>query len=146
MLRNTIEKALLTSLSDPLDLLNNDFKDYIQSLNKHIYAQTCYMQAMLNNNFDYFKRRISVRTATIDFNYFLLWKENQNKPVIISKGETEGLTSYLLNRDGQIGRNNADFEVVFPEFFVLSLSELKQLRILLNQNKIASKKYSIVYE
>jgi len=146
MLRGKLITALLTSLSSVLDLIHGDFKAYSQSLDTNLYGQTCYMQAMLNDNFDYYQRRIIVRTAPIDFDSFLLWKEDQNKPTMISLENADGFTPVLLNRDGQLGSNNIDFEVVFPEFYVLSLPELKRLRILLNRNKIAPKKYNIVYE
>jgi hypothetical protein len=146
ILRNNAITAFITSLAKPLDLLNNDFNEYIQTLSTHINAHTCYMQRVLNDNFDYVERRIRIRTAPVDFDYYLLWKENQSKPVMISKEETTGFTPHLLNRDGQIGANNIDFEVVFPMGYTLSVSELKRLSILVNENKIASKKYSIVYE
>jgi hypothetical protein len=146
VLRNDVQTALLTSLAKPLDLLNNDFDDYIQSLDTQINAQTCYMQAILNDNFDFNERRIRVRTAPIDFDYYLLWKENQNKSIMIFKEGTDGFTPYLLSRDGLIGANNIDFEIVFPRGYTLSVSGLRNLRTLVNQNKLASKKYRIVYE
>lgn len=146
MLRNNVEIALLTSLAKPLDSLNNEFNAYVQSLETRIKAQTCYMQAMLNNEFDFNERRIRVRTASIHFDYYLLWKENQNKPILISKEGTDGFTPYMLSRDDLIGANNVDFEIVFPRGYTLSVSELRHLKILVNQNKLASKKYSIVYE
>ena len=143
MLRNNIETALLTSLVKPLDSLNNDFNAYVQSLETKTKAQTCYMQAMLNDEFDFNERRIRVRTAAIDFDYYLLWKENQNKPIKVFR---DGFTPYILSRDGLIGTNNVDFEIVFPRGYTLSVSELRYLRTLVNQNKLASKKYAIVYE
>ena len=146
MLRNDVETALLTSLAKPLDSLNNEFNAYVQSLETQINAQICYMQAMLNDEFDFNERRIRVRTAPIDFDYYLSWKENQNRPITISCEETDGFTPYLLSRDGLIGANNVDFEIVFPRGYTLSVSELRHLRTLVNQNKLASKKYRIVYE
>lgn len=146
ILRNELQVTFLTSLAKPLDLLNNDFNAYIQSLDTQIKSQTCYMQAMLNDEFDYNERRIIVRTAPIDFDYFLLWKENQNKPVMVSKEGTNVFSPYLLNRDGQIGANNVDFEIVFPRGYTLSVSELRHLKTLVDQNKLASKKYRITYE
>jgi len=145
LLRNAIQTAFLTSLSDSLNSINEDFNSFTQSLKTMASAQTCYMQAILNDNFDYYERRIIVRPAPIDFDFFLLWKENQDKPVMISKEGTEG-APYLLNRDGQIGANNNDFEIVFPYFFTFSNSELKRLRTLVNQNKLAPKKYTLLYE
>ena len=146
VLRNDLNTTLLTSLANPLDSLNRDFNVYTQSLSTHINAQKCYMQAMLNDEFDFNERRIIVRTAPIDFDSFMLWKENQNKPTMISKEGTDGFTPYLLSRDGLIGANNVDFDIVFPIGYALSGSELRSLRILVNRNKLASKKYQIVYE
>jgi len=146
ILRNDMVKTFIISMAKALDSLNNDFNTFVQSLQTTISAQTCYMQRALNDNFDFVRRRIKVRTAPIDFDSFLLWKENQNKPIMISTESAGGFTPYLLNRDGQIGANNADFEVVFPMGYMFSAAELKRLRILLNQNKLASKKYSIVHE
>lgn len=146
MLRNDAVTAFLTSLVKPLDSLGNEFDVYLQSLETRVKAQTCYMQAMLNDEFDYNERRIIVRTAPVDFDYYLLWKENQNKPIMISKEGTDSFTPYLLSRDGLIGENNVDFEIVFPRGYTLSVSELRHLRTLVNQNKLAPKKYNIVYE
>jgi hypothetical protein len=104
------------------------------------------MQAMLNNRFDSANRRIIVRTASIDYDYYLLWLESQNKSVMTAKEETNGFRPYLLNRDDRIGVNNIDFEIVMPSGLVLDDTELRQLQILVNENKLASKKYRIVYE
>jgi len=142
-LRNAVQTALLTSLSESLGSINEDFNSYTQSLKTMANAQTCYMQAMLNDNFDYYERRIIVRPAPIDFDSFLLWKESKNKPVMLYR---DGINPFLLNRDGQIGANNNDFEIVFPYFFTFSNSELKRLRTLVNQNKLAPKKYTLLYE
>jgi hypothetical protein len=146
LLRGDIETALLQSLAKPLDLLNGDFGYYIRSLFTSLNAQTCNMQAMLNDGFDEGGRRITVRTASIAPDYYLLWKENRNKPVMIYKEETSGFNPYLLNRDKQTGANNIDFEIVLPEGLLLDNSELRQLKVLVNENKLASKKYRIVYE
>jgi hypothetical protein len=146
LLRGDVETTFITSLGGPLDSLCNDFNEYAQSLDTRVKAQTCYMQAMLNDEFDFNERRIRVRTAPIDFDYYLLWKENQNKPIMVTKEGTADFAPYLLTRDGQNGANNADFEIVFPKGYTLSVSELRHLKILVNQNKLASKKYHIVYE
>ena len=146
LLRNELIKIFTTSLIKPLDLLNKDFNTFTQSLTTNISAQTCYMQAMLNDEFDFIERRIRIRTATIDFDYFLLWRENQNKPMMITKEGTEDFTPRLLNRDGQISANNIDFEVVMPVGYTLSSAEEKRLRVLVNRNKITPKKYIIIHE
>jgi hypothetical protein len=52
----------------------------------------------------------------------------------------------LLNRDGQTGANNLDFEVVLPFFFILSTDEERRMKTIINKNKPASKKYRIINE
>jgi len=146
MLRNDLIKAFITSIVKPLDLLNNDFGVFVQSLSTSINSQVCYMQAMLNDNFDFIERRIRIRTAPIDIDSFLLWRENKNKPMMIAKEGSEGFEPILLNRDGQISANHPDFEIVFPAGYMLSVEELKRLRILVNRNKITPQKYIIVHE
>ena len=146
MLRNDLIKAFITSIVKPLDLLNNDFGVFVQSLSTGINSQVCYMQAMLNDNFDFIERRIRVRTATIDFDSFLLWRDNKNKPMMISSEASEEFKPRLLNRDGQLSANHPDFEIVFPAGYMLSVEELKRLRILVNRNKITPQKYITVHE
>ena len=146
LLRNDAQTALLTSLAKPLDLLNNDFNAYVQALETQIKAQACYMQALLNDEFDYNERRIKVRTAPIDFDCYLLWKENQDKPILISSEGSAGFAPYLLSRDGQAGSNSIDFEVVLPGFFYLSTDEERRMKALVNKHKLASKKYRITHE
>lgn len=146
MLRNDAETAFLASLAKSLDLLNNVFNTYVQGLETQAKAQTCYMQAMINDEFDFIERRIIVRTAPINIDYYLLWKEKQIKPIMVSKEGMDDVVPYLLNRDGQIAANNVDFEIVFPQGYMLSVAELRHLTTLVNRNKLASKKYAIIHE
>ncbi|MDR1455602.1 MAG: hypothetical protein LBJ01_08125 [Tannerella sp.] len=145
ILRNDLMAVLLEALALPLDSLNGDFVAYTQSLLTRANAQTCYMRAMLNDEFDYYERRITVRTAVIDTDSLLLWRESKNRPAMIFREGTEGFTPRLLSRDGLAGANSIDFEIVFPRGYTLSVPELRRLRTLVNRNKPASKKYRIVY-
>ena len=151
LLRNDLVKIFITSLVKPLDSLNNKFGSFIQSRQTNISAQKCYMQAMLNDEFDFSKRRIRVNTAPIDFFYFLLHTEEYAKPMMISKenldemGDPNNFIIRLLNRDGQIGAGNADFDVVLPIGYTLSTEEEKRMRVLINRNKITPKKYNIIW-
>jgi len=141
MLRNPIQRALLSSLVNPLDSLNEDFSAYAQSLDTQIKAQICYMQALLNDEFDFFNRRILVRTIALETDNYLLWKETFDKPMMLSNEQP-----VLLNRDGQLGSNTVDFEVVLPLLWTMSVAEETRMRQIINANKLASKKYTIVYE
>jgi len=146
LLRNDLFRLFLLSLIRPLDDLQNDFVRFDESLQTKNNAQICYMQAVINDEFDFYERRIKIRMASIDFDYYLLWKEVQNQPIMITSENSDIYNPYLLNKDGQIGANNLDFEIVFPAGFTLSIDEQRNLRLLVNKNKLTSKKYRIVYE
>lgn len=146
MLRNDMQTAFLKALVSCLIVLNKNFSNYVSAISTTMAAQVCYMQAMLNNRFGGSAGQIIVRTATIDMDSFLLWLEAQNKPIEITREDIAGYKPYLLSRDGQIGTTQADFEVVLPSALTLGTSELRQLETLVNRNKLASKKYQIVYE
>jgi hypothetical protein len=143
-LRNKLITAFLSSFVRPLESLHGDFITYMNALTTRANAQVCYMQKLLNDEFDYYERRIRVRPAAIDTDYYLLWKEEQNKPVMLSRESDEGFTPYLLSKDGQIGANNLDFEVVLPVFFYLSKDEERRMKTLIERNKLATKKYRII--
>ena len=146
MLRNPLFSAFLIAFARPFEVLNVDFRAYVQSLETQTNSQICYMRAMLNDEFDYIQRRIKIRQASTDDSGRLLWKESQNKPIMLYIEGTPDTTPFLLNRDFQIGSDNFDFEIVMPTNMALSVLEIRRLKALVNQNKLASKKYRIVYE
>jgi len=146
MLRNDLQYALLISLARGFETLNVDFRAYVQSFEVKTNAQVCYMQAMLNNEFDYIQRRIIVRQVEPNDDGMLLWEESQDKPIILYVEGTPDSEPYMLSQDYQIGSNMIDFEIVMPTTMALSMLETRRLRALVNQNKLASKKYRIVYE
>ncbi len=145
MLRNKLQTALLISLARPFEKLNVDFRAYVQSLEARSNAQVCYMQAVINNEFDYIERRIRVRQVVDDDSLLLLYHETSNRPMMLYLEGTPDYVPYLLSRDGQIGANNIDFEIVIPTNMSFTTLEIRRLKALVNQNKLASKKYRIVY-
>jgi len=146
MLRQKATTAFLSAIVRPLDNLHRTFMDYIDNMDTDVNSQVCYMQGMLNDAFDYHSRRIRIRIAALDKDYYLLWKYGLNKPILLSKEGSANHKFYLLNRDYQIGRNNMDFEVVLPSGFALNENSYNQMVSMINKNKLASKKYRIVYE
>jgi hypothetical protein len=146
MLRRPLLSAFLIATARPFEVLNVDFRAYVQSLETRTNSQVCYMRAMLNDEFDYTQRRIKVRQAQPDDEVLLLWIESRNKPVMLYREGTPEYQPYLLVRDNQIGSNNIDFEIVMPTNMALSTLEIRRMKALVNQNKLASKKYRIVYE
>lgn len=144
MLRQDMEGALLTALVRPLTVIHSDLTAYIVSVNTTVNSQVCYMQSMLNDAYDYYERRIIVRDAPISYDDFFLFDEPTGKAVMLSDA---GTGDPVLWVDGdKLGTTVPDFEVVFPKGYTFTNSEEKALRSLINNNKLASKKYTIVYE
>lgn len=138
--------AFLAALMRPLEDLNEDFGAYRNSIDTSVNSQICYMRGMINDYFDYYERRIIVRTAPLNKDYYLLWQDQYNKPNMIYNEEyPETYQPYLLNSDWQIGTNNPDFEIVFPVGYELSKNDINQLTTLVNNHKLASKKFSITH-
>lgn len=142
-LRKRLMVAFVKAMMKPLDTLNANFTAYRESLDTNLYSQVCYMQGVLNDNFDPLERRIRIQNAALDKSSFLYWRENKNKPVRLSKEGIPNFIPRLENRDGLIGADNPNFEVVLPIGYVLSEKEEIFMRSLVNQNKLASKRYII---
>jgi hypothetical protein len=104
------------------------------------------MRGMLNDYFDYYQRRIIVRTVKIDNEKYLLWQEAEHKPLMIyNQDYADTYKPLLLNSAGQTGDENEDFEIVLPAGYILSKDEGIRMISLLNSHKLASKKYIITY-
>lgn len=144
LLRNDLFRLFLLSLIRPLDDLQSDFVRYDESLQTKNNAQICYMQAVINDEFDFYERRIKIRNYVFDFDSLLTWKITTVKRTVV--GTRGSGNEYLRNAKGQIGANVTDFEIVFPVGYELSQNEQRNLRLLVNRNKLATKKYIISHE
>lgn len=142
-LRRPLMIAFIKAMMKPLDKLNGDFSAYRESLDTNTYSQVCYMQGVLNDLFDPLERRIRIRNAARNINAFLYWREGKNRPVRLMKEGTPDFIPRLENRDGLIGVDNADFEIVLPIGYELSEHEETILKSFVDQNKLASKHYII---
>lgn len=139
--------ALICALMRPLERLNGQFGGYRDAVDTSVCSQTCYLRGLLNDHFDYCRRRIVVRPAVINKDGYLLWQDQYHKPVMLcSEDSPDTYRPFLLNRDGQAGNENADFEIVLPKGYTMSETEENQLISLVNRHKLSSKKYSITYE
>jgi hypothetical protein len=137
--------AFMAAFMRPLEIMNEDFGAYRYSIDTSVNSQICYMRAKLNDYFDYYERRIKVRTASLNKDYYLLWQDQANKPnMIYDETQLETFKLYMLNKDWQIGANNADFEIIFPVGYILSNNDRNQVEALVNNNKLASTKYIII--
>lgn len=137
-LRNKILVPMVSAMASPLDDLHSEFLSLKNGIDFNSYSQVCYMQGLINNHFDPLERRIKIRNTALDLNYYLFWKEQNKKPVLLRAD-----SSYILARDFEIGTTHIDFEVVLPEGYVLSENEEIRLTNLVDQSKLASKRYKI---
>lgn len=144
IIRQRLVLAFIAAFMQPLERMNEEFESYRSSLDTSVNSQICYMRAMLNNHFDYYERRIRVRTVMINEPFHLLWSERQGDYSMLYDEDGEEYTPLpLLNSDGQIGSDNKDFEIVFPEGHILSDNDKNQLAALVNNHKLASKIYQV---
>lgn len=142
MLRQNLIVALVTALVRPLTVIHSNFDTYRNQIDTSVNSQVCYLEYLLNDAYDYYDRRIIIRDAPINYDDFFLFDEPSGKAVMVSDNEDP---AWWVD-DGKLGATNGDFEVVFPKGYVFTQSEEKALRQLINNNKLASKKYNIVYE
>lgn len=144
MLRENLTVAFLTALVRPLTILHGYFDGYINSIDTSVNSQICYMTGLLNDRYDYYDRRIIIRDAPINYDDFFLFTEGDGNASLLAD-EGDGDPVFWVD-SGKLGTTVPDFEIVFPKGYVLSDSEEKQLKQIVNINKLASKKYRIVYE
>lgn len=128
--------ALLQASAEPLCRIQDDFIGYVESATPRAGGQTCYLQSLLNKHFDPLLQRVRVRTLEKPASG-ILYRRSAKRPLRVPT---------LVTRRGYSGVTHPDFAIVLPYGFTLSPSEESRLRALVNQNKLASKKYIIINE
>lgn len=142
MLRQNLIVALVTALVRPLTVIHSRFETYRNQIDTSINSQVCYLEYLLNDVYDYYQRRILIRDAPIDYDNFFLFDESTGKAVVTAN-DTD-IAWWVDN--GKLGVTSVDFEIVFPQGYEFTENEEKAIRGLINKNKLASKKYKIVYD
>lgn len=143
-LRKPMLIAVTTAIMKVLDEQQREMHRFLESLEMETLSQTCFLEGLINDNFDFFERRIKVRNAPIDKDYYLFWEEAQNKPVKLMEETAPDFEPYMLSTDGQTGCFNYDFEIVLPVGFTLSPEETNRLMALIDSHKLSSKRYRII--
>ncbi len=142
--RNPLLTAMVGAMVVPAAALQAEIVAKIESVDTGTYSQACALQGVLNDNFDYYFRRIRVDNLAVDKDYILHKRVSgnfQNLNSRVNEGDT-----YKVSLRGMTGLQSPDFAVIFPSGFALSENELSRLRALIKQNKLASKTYIIKYE
>ena len=135
--------AIIKAITAPLNEIHTQFDTLRTGIDFNTYSQVCYMQGLLNDNFDPLERRIRIRNAIIDYDYYLLHKRNKKKPIRLAR---RGIKPYYWCVRGMLRSHNIDFEVLLPAGYNLSEEEENRMRNLVNISRLASKRYIITNE
>lgn len=139
-LRKKVLVTWLEVLTTPLTRLHTSFMNFridaLYKLNHN--GQVCYLQAVLNDAFDFTDRRIYISDATIIEWTRFLWLESEDKPILLETSEV-----FILNSERFIGADSIDFVVNVPRIAKLSMDEYNRMHALLRYYKLASKRYTI---
>lgn len=138
--------AIIKAITVPLGEIHTQFDTLRTGIDFNTYSQVCYMQGLLNDNFDPLERRIRIRNASIDYDYYLLHKRSKKKPVRLSKRGAEGYKPYYWTVRGMLRSHNIDFKVILPAGYSFSEEEENKMKNLVNQSKLASKRYIRINE
>lgn len=129
-------KALFKVLLTPIAWVWADFTNF-RAKTAYIMAhnsQVCYLQALLNDKFDYTQRRITLRDGSL-----------YNRDYIFTDGEQQPqyLGNFYLEMNAEFADSGYDF-IVRLNGFMLSADERIQLLNYLNIFKLAGKRYLII--
>lgn len=137
VLRNYLQMAFQSLLISPVSRLARLFEIYRGDTNYRIRhnGQVCYLRAVLNDMFDPTLRRITIEDLD-PMSELVIWQRKENRPVMLGQ--------IRINRRG-FGVNGYDFVVICPIALRSAIDE-NRMRTILNQYKLASKRYTITYK
>lgn len=137
MLRRPRLVALLNATGLPvsrLHVLFSSFRGDVRYKLTHN-GQVCFLQAVLNDSFDFTARRIRITDAdTLEWGQFA-WREAEDRPIMLG--------TFLLNREGFMGADGIDFVVHIPYAISLTDDNYNMIHSLLRYYKLAGKRYII---
>ncbi|GGH78109.1 hypothetical protein HNQ91_003948 [Filimonas zeae] len=115
--------ALLYALLAPVNDLHTRFLAYVKNVDYRlrINYQVCYLEAALNDRFDYIDRRIRIVRAR-QYDPFPIYLNPENKPVVLQRrGAGNGVVLYSKQQTGQFA---VDFIIRVPAGVPFDVSEL----------------------
>lgn len=129
--------ALLGAMMKPLSVLHRNFTLFADNVITPVNSQVCRLEAMLNDKYDYYDRQIKVVDVLFQEDVFFL---HDNIPQLVADDKP----IHWFDRN-VIGSSVNDFDIVFPDGYDYSDDEVRQIKQLINNHKLASKKYSLRY-
>lgn len=142
-LRNQLYMAFQYLVVSPISRLAKMFDTYRTDTNYRLHhnGQVCYLRAVLNDLFDSTLRRIQIEDLAPQ-RELVIWKRTQNKPMMIS--ERSSGNEIIVSKRGFGGADGYDFVVICPLALHGVIDETR-MRAVLDQYKLASKRYTITY-
>lgn len=146
MLPTPLRKPLLAGFSyaaaSALNSLNVRFKSFRDESTYRLThnGQVCHLRAVLNDYYDFSRRRITITEEKTDADDGLIYMRgiNENNPAVVR----ERNESSTVERRGYGGVSGYDFEVNIPSELADSIDE-NRLKAVINTYKLASKRYDI---
>lgn len=109
-------------------------------------GQVCYLRALLNDELDPVQRRITLDDASQPGEWVMIFDENASYQTLIqSEPGKESKAVHILYDEGAILENTSFFTVTVP-WNVKMEDSTNRLRSLLNEYKLLSKTYIIIYK
>lgn len=143
VLRNQLHMAFQLVMVAPISRLARLFDTYRTDTNYRLQhnGQVCYLRAVLNDVFDPNLRRIRIDDLAPQ-QELVVWKRDQNKPIMLSlRAEDKPI---IVSKRGFGGANGFDFVVICPSALRGTIDEARMCA-LIDQYKLASKRYTITY-
>lgn len=131
--------ALMSIISVQLQKIHFDFSQFKESTERKGVSQLCSLEALVNEWFDPYKRRIKLRNVKPNYDDFLIWDESSNTTQLISNEKP-----LLLQQENNFMLNHTNGEVVLPVGFSLTTEQKSLLEKILDDNKLPSKTYRII--
>lgn len=141
--------AFLTAMTVGIDNLYSAFKSNRNANITRIRSngQVCYLQGTLNNELDPTTRLITIKDGEPEGNWLMAYDQGYHNQLLIRK-EPGGETGvHLVYSEEKISNNASTFYVSVPWANTKEKeSNTNHLRALLNEYKLLSKKYNIIFK
>lgn len=143
VLRNQLHIAFQYVMVAPVSRLARLFDTYRTDTNYRLHhnGQVCYLRSVLNDVFDSNLRRIRIEDLDPQ-KELVVWNRDQYKPTMLSVRTTNA--PVVISKRGFGGADGFDFVVVCPSALRGTIDEARMCA-LINQYKLASKRYTITY-
>ena len=138
-MRINVMMAFVKACFQPLIDLHNDFLLYRKAKLYQIAMnyQVCYLEALLNDRYDFTQRRIYIDDADTGDQVYI-YQDDEDAPLYMQQ-ESENDPLYLFTEGETIGDHTNDFIIHIPATVAYSESEIRAMIA----TKLCGKRYKI---